>query len=473
MIDGLKPYPVMKDSGVPWLGQVPEHWEVQRLKSLADNVVDQTDTRRDGELYVALEHVESWTGRLRSPSITVEFASQVKRFRPSDVLFGKLRPYLAKVHRPTQAGVCVGEFLVLRPRSRLHSHFLEYVLRSAPAIDLINSWTFGAKMPRVEWDVVGNVQIALGPFDEQRAIVRFLDHADRLIRRYISAKRKLIRLLEEQKQAIIHRAVTRGLDPNVRLKPSGVEWLGDVPAHWEVVPLSSLGTLIKGNGGSKVDQASVGVPCVRYGDLYTRHEFFIRATASFVTEQRSRAYTPIYFGDVLFAASGETFEDIGRSAVNLMEDRAVCGGDIIVLRPQREVAPHFLGYATNSHSVAWQKARLGKGFTVVHIYGRDLKGICIPLPPLVEQRAIIDFLGAALTGIKSAVESAKREIALLQEYRTRLIADVVTGKLDVRAAAAALPEPQEAPDDLEAEAEAPAEEEIEAAGEAEDEEAAA
>jgi type I restriction enzyme, S subunit len=109
----LKPYPVYKDSGVPWLGEVPAHWQVRRLKSHMSSIIEQTDRRDSDELYVALEHVESWTGRLREAESEISFDSQVKRFRAGDVLFGKLRPYLAKVTRPNRNGVCVGEFLCI------------------------------------------------------------------------------------------------------------------------------------------------------------------------------------------------------------------------------------------------------------------------------------------------------------------------------------------------------------------------
>ena len=208
MTAGLKPYPAMKDSGVEWLGQVPAHWEVRRLKTIVANIVDQTPERNTSEPYVALEHVESWTGQIREAEPDASFDSQVKRFQAGDILFGKLRPYLAKVARPTCGGVCVGEFLVLRPRvSEAAAPYFEQLLRSKPIIDAINGSTSGAKMPRADWRFVGGMAVTLPPSPEQTAIVKYLDYYDRRIRRYVRAKRKLVKLLQEQKQAVIHRAV--------------------------------------------------------------------------------------------------------------------------------------------------------------------------------------------------------------------------------------------------------------------------
>ena len=198
MTTTLKPYRTYKPSGVEWLGDVPEHWTTARLKSSINNIVEQTTERRGSDLYVALEHVESWTGRLRHAGPDVSFDSQVKYFRSGDILFGKLRPYLAKVTKPASDGVCVGEFLVLRPRhSNTTAPYMEQLLRSKPIIDAVNSSTFGAKMPRADWQFMGGMTVVHPPLPEQAAIVRFLDPAERRIRRYIRAKQKLITLLEE------------------------------------------------------------------------------------------------------------------------------------------------------------------------------------------------------------------------------------------------------------------------------------
>lgn len=207
-----QPYPAYKPSGVEWLGQVPEHWEVRRLKTAVDHINEQTSTKNDEDLYIALEHVESWTGRLLVPSGEAQFDSQVKRFRAGDVLFGKLRPYLAKVVRPKQSGVCVGEFFVLRARLVVAPYYLEVVLRSAPAIDFVNSSTYGAKMPRADWTFVGAMRFLLPPLPEQNAIVEYLDTRTTKIDAAIAATRSEIELLREYRTRLIADVVTGKVD---------------------------------------------------------------------------------------------------------------------------------------------------------------------------------------------------------------------------------------------------------------------
>ena len=180
-----------------------------------------------------------------------------------------------------------------------------------------------------------------------------------------------------------------------KMKPSGVEWLGNVPEHWEVRRLGQIGRLSKGNGGNKEDEVSLGVPCVRYGDLYTTHTNFILKSRSFVSVAKAEDYTPITFGDVLFAASGETINEIGKSAVNLMQSAACCGGDIILFRSERQVESRYMGYATDCRPAAAQKATMGRGITVKHIYGDQLKYLTLAFPSLPEQAAIVRFLDYA------------------------------------------------------------------------------
>ena len=215
-------------------------------------------------------------------------------------------------------------------------------------------------------------------------------------------------------------------------KDSGVPWLEKVPEHWEVRTLAQLGRLSKGRGGNKEDEVPAGVPCVRYGDLYTTHDYFVRASRTFVSTEKASEYTPIKFGDVLFAGSGETIDEIGKSAVNLMRADACCGGDVIVFRPKRHIDARYMGYATGCHPAAAQKATMGRGITVMHIYGTRLKSLSLPFPPLPEQAAVVRFLDHADRRIRRYIRAKQKLIALLEEQKQAIIHQAVTGQIDVR-----------------------------------------
>ena len=432
----LARYPAVKASGFPWLGEVPEHWDVRRLKVAAANVNDQTTTPATDEGYVALEHVESWTGRFRSTKPHGDFDSQVKRFKDGDVLFGKLRPYLAKVARPTVSGVCVGEFLVLRARERyIASTFLEQFLRCKPVIDAVSSSTFGAKMPRADWNFVGGMAIAIPPPSEQASIVRFLTHADHLTRKYIGAKRKLIALLDEQKQAIIERAITRGFDPSIRLKPSGVEWLGDIPESWQVAKLKHLvqknrpicyGILKPGESNEN------GTPMVRAQD-YSRgwknlgRDIVNVSKAVELPYRRSRLSS----GDLLITVVGagignvEVVPDwldganISRASARIAVDSSVASGAFLRLA---------LASPLGKRNIALTLT--GSAQPVLNL--DDVGRFLLPLPSKAEQLAIAERLEPLTNPFDSAIERTKCEVKLISEYHARLRFDVVTGNYDVR-----------------------------------------
>lgn len=188
-----------------------------------------------------------------------------------------------------------------------------------------------------------------------------------------------------------------------------------------------MGSFFKGGGGTKQDEVEGGVPCVRYGDLYTQHQFFIRHTRASIAEASTGNYRLLRYADVLFAGSGETIEEIGKSAVNLIEGRAFCGGDVIVFRPSIEVDAGFLGYAADCHSSVYQKACMGRGVTVMHIYSSELKHLLIPLPPLEEQRAIADYLDTETARIDTLISKKRRLIELLEESWQSTVRQVMSG----------------------------------------------
>lgn len=228
-------YPKYKDSGVEWLGEVPEHWAVKRLKHCARLVTAKAEERANP---VALENIEGWTGRLL-PS-EGDYQGEGTAFATGDILFGKLRPYLAKVHLATQPGEAVGDFHVLRPDEGFDGHFAQYHMLTREFIDMVDGSTYGSKMPRASWEFVGGMPMAVPPPAEQPAIATFLDRETAKIDALIAEQQRLVELLQEKRQAIISHAVTKGLNPNAEMKDSGVVGVGAVPDAWSVVKIGHL-----------------------------------------------------------------------------------------------------------------------------------------------------------------------------------------------------------------------------------------
>ena len=439
LLKSFIPYPAYKPSGVSWLDDVPQHWSVTRLKGCTANVVDLTRELKCDEVYLALEHVESWTGKVTEAGDGIAFDSQVKRFRVGDVLLCKLRPYLAKVTCPSRSGVCVGEFLVLRPTiAYLSPEYLERLLRSKPVVDAIDASTFGAKMPRADWHCIGGMAVTLPPLAEQAAIVRYLECLDRRIRRYISAKRRLIALLEEQRQAMVNRAVTRGLDPDVRLRPSGVEWLGDVPEHWEVMRARFLFV--------EVDARSTSGRETHLSMSQT-----LGLVPSHLVEQS--LISDSYVGGKLCEEGDLVLNRLKAhlGVFALVKQAGVISPDYSVFRKRGSCKMEYYSRVLRLPALRTELRIRAKGIVegFWRLYTDDFFDIRLPAPPSVEQQAIVEYVGRTTADVDAAIVRARHQIELVEEYRTRLIADVVTGKLDVREAAAQLPDDADHQDPIE------------------------
>ena len=455
----LPPYPAYKDSGVEWLERVPAHWEVRRLGQIgvffkcsggtkADDVPAGVPCIRYGHLYTQFDHFIERGVSFLSPE-NVERYSSVEC---GDVLFAGSGESVDEIGKSAallleDGAYAGGDIIAFRSAPGLLTpRFAGYVCECPSSTSQKSAMSRGITIEHIYGHQLKRLAVPIPPLPEQAAIARFLDHADRRIWRYIRAKERLIELVEEQKQAIIHEAVTGRIDvrtgqPYPAYKDSGVKWLGKVPAHWEVRRLGQIGVFFKCSGGTKADDVPAGVPCIRYGHLYTQFDHFIERGVSFLSPENVERYSSVECGDVLFAGSGESVDEIGKSAALLLEDGAYAGGDIIAFRSAPGLlTPRFAGYVCECPSSTSQKSAMSRGITIEHIYGHQLKRLAVPIPPLPEQAAIARLLDAADRRISARRTVVEREIELLREYRTRLIADTVTGKLDVRQAAACLPD---------------------------------
>ena len=436
MFAGLKSYPEMKDSGIDWLGEIPAHWKMLRLKSSVTNVLEYaSETPREGDIVVALENVESWTGRVTHADLGSSFDSQLKRFQAGDVLYGKLRPYLAKVARSPVTGLCVGEFLVLRPRSRTYvGAYLEHLLRSKPLIDAVDSSTFGAKMPRASWQFMGAMPVARPPLSEQAEIVRVLRHADRHIRRYVRSKHKLIDLLKEQRQTVIQQAVTGQIDVRTgeryaSYKSSGVDWLRNIPVHWEMVRNRRL----------FVQRNEIGFPDLPILEVSLKTGVRVREF-----EKSGRKQTMSNRGDYKRAVKGDIAYNMMRmwqGAVGVTPVDGLVSPAYVVAKALPGNDPRYFGslFRTSAYMVEVDKYSRGIVKDRNRLYWEDFKQMPSPCPPPDEQVLVADAIDRNAVIIGEAIQQVERQIDVVREYGTRLIADVVTGKLDVRSAVTLLP----------------------------------
>jgi type I restriction enzyme S subunit len=286
------------------------------------------------------------------------------------------------------------------------------------------------------------IPFIIPPFVEQAAIVRYLDHVDRRIRRYIRAKRKLIKLLEEQRQAVIDLAVTRGLDPSVRFKTSGVEWLGNVPEHWQATRLKHVAEIQTGItlGKTYGDTTLVERPYLRVANVQEGRIDLTKVTTVRVPEREATGAT-LQIGDVLMTEGGD-IDKLGRGCVWHGEvPNCLHQNHVFAVRPVlHELLPQFLVVLmASSQGRSYFQITAKQTTNLAATNSSTLGGFPLFLPDVREQHLLLHWIAEHTEGLVSAIERATRGIALFREYRTRLIADVVTGKLDVREAAARLP----------------------------------
>ncbi len=446
MIHDLKPYPAYTDSGVPWLGEVPRHWEVRRLKQVCSR----------SALYGANVAATSYTATgvrfLRTTDITED--GHLKRggvFLPhesvldyllmdGDLLIsrsgtvGRSFLYQSCLHGPCAYAGYLVRFV---PGSPVLSRYLCLFTKTQSFAGFLRVMAISSTIENVNGEKYANAPLPLPPLPEQAAIVRFLDHADRRIRRYIRAKQKLIKLLEEQKRAIIHRAVTRGLDPNVRLQPSGVEWLGEVPEHWSIQRTKNLFRLRTQKSGDRHGLELLSI--YTHIGVRPRKELEERGNKASTTDD----YWIVKKGDIIV---NKLLAWMG--AVGVSNYDGVTSPAYDILMPIRKLVPEFYHHLFRTKLYLQQFKRRSRGIMDMRLrlYFDQLGQIPLLVPPIEEQSAIVAFYVDATADLDRTIGTAQSEIDLLREYRTRLLADVVTGKLDVRSAAAQLPDEAEEPE---------------------------
>lgn len=406
----------------------------KRLKYVVSLRRSRVDENEDSRPYVGLENIESLTGRLiGNPAMTNEWGSPAttegeplsNTFEPGDVLFGKLRPYLAKAWVAEFSGRCTAELLVMRP-IEADARFLRYICLRRDFVDAVDASTFGSKMPRADWDFIGSMSVPVPEWPRQVAIADYLDRETARLDAVVAAKGRVLGLLAEKRRALITRAVTRGLDPLAPRRGSGIPWLGGLPAHWEIERTRWLFTerdLRSETGEEELLTVS------HLTGVTPRSEKDVNMFEAETTE----GYKICHPGDLIINTLWAWMGAMGVSPVG-----GIVSPAYNVYQPGARLEPSYVDALVRLPVFAREVTRYSKGVwsSRLRLYPEGFFEAYLPVPPIGEQRAIVAHIAAETAKLDAMRSATERTIALLKERRAALIAAVVTGLVAVPRAAA-------------------------------------
>lgn len=425
-----KPYPAYRDSGVEWIGRVPAHWETLRIKRAAQLRNERRNDSPKGWTYVGLEDVESESGKYE-PTVGASRHSEdsmVGVFRAGDVLYGKLRPYLRKAIVAEQDGVCSTEFLVLS-EGRGKSPWVHRWLLTQEVTQQIEAGCDGAKMPRADWEHVGSIPMPLPPASEQTAIAAALDRETARIDALIAKKTRFIELLKEKRQALITHAVTKGLDPNVNMKDSGVEWIVEAPEHWVLSRLGHFASVENGTTPSRANEAYwVGGDVAWLGSGEVNQVVVTEAT-EYITELALRdcSLRLLPKGTVVVGMVGQGKT---RGLAAILDIEATINQNMAAVC----VGPKLNGlFLLHVFTAAYEWLREGgRGSNQAALNCELLGEFRLAVPPAGEQQQIVAHIADMKKRIDSIASKTEHSMSLLKERRSALITAAVTGQIDLR-----------------------------------------
>ena len=443
MIVNLKSYSMVNNSGVEWLGEIPVHWKVLKLKHwLTMNRQTLSEETDPDYTFDYLDISSVGTGLLVTMPERIRFRDCPSRARrvvqSGDTIMSTVRTYLKAVWHASEVKsnlVASTGFVVLTPKPSTHAKFVSYLCLSEHFTNQVTASSIGIAYPAIAEIKLKAIKVGVPPLSEQTAIARFLDHATNQIERYIRAKEKLIALLEEQKQVMIHDAVTGRIDvrtgkPYPAYKPSGAKWLGDVPTHWQV----------NRNGRLFVQRNEVGyseLPILEVSLISgVRVRDFDNSSRKQVMSDRS-LYKRAVEGDIAY-----NMMRMWQGAVGVAPVDGLVSPAYVVARPLAGNETRYYEHLFRTSAYKNEVDKYSRGIVKDRnrLYWEDFKQMPSPCPPPNEQVLIANAISQTIEFTSTNIQNARSQIALADEYHTRLIADVVTGKLDVREAAKSLPD---------------------------------
>ena len=433
----LPRYPRYKDSGVEWLGEVPGHWEVRQVRQIASIVngypfdsalFDPTD----GLPLVRIRDLDKSVAETFYKGDIVDKAVVTS----ADVLVGMDGDFNVGRWRGEGMALLNQRMCCVRGKSNVLTRLLEYAL--PVRLKAINDITYATTVKHLASSQVEKLFVSMPPDEKEQAqIANFLDRETAKIDELVAEQRRLMALLKEKRQAVISHAVTRGLNPDAPLKPSGIEWLGDVPAHWLVTPLGILADQIQtGPFGSQLhscDYIDDGTPVINPSNIQGGKLIADSSCTVDLKIVERLSQHKLELGDIVFGRRGE----MGRCAMVTEESIGwLCGTGSLNVRLSSKITPSFVSIYLGTNYVRELLQLESVGSTMDNLNTQILSGIPVPTPPLKEQQQISQYLAIQTDRFDTLTSEAQRAIDLLQERRTALISAAVTGQIDVRGAVA-------------------------------------
>ena len=445
----MERYTEYKDSGVQWLGKIPSHWDCMKLKALCqmygrigfrgyskDDLVDEgkgaitlgPSNFVDGELNFDKCSYLSWQKYYESPEIMVN---------NGDIVFVKTASVgKVAIARSLPQETTVNPQILVFKRIACNPFFLNYFLQSSKLQGWVIASANGSTILTISQVTIGDYPIFVPSKAEQDAIVRYLDAATAKIDTAIAKQQQMIDLLNERKQIIINNAVTKGLDSSVKMKDSGVDWIGQIPEHWEINKFRNLFKTRTGISFTKAQLEESGDPVISYGQIHSKFNWgasvnpeLIRHIPSTITKDKDGALA--FKGDFLFADTSEDFEGCGNCVCVDTDEPIYAGSHTILAKKDNDEIDAYLAYLFASSRWRGQVRSMVNGVKVYSVTQTLLRSAVVLLPPRTEQIAIAEYIKKRVVLLNAAVQRCGEKIALLQERKQIIINDVVTGKVKV------------------------------------------
>ena len=410
----------MKDSGNPWVREIPSDWFEKKLRYLV-KLRGEKSVTTDYKKYVGLENIMSQTGQYVQTGIEVDLTENLT-FEVGDILFGKLRPYLRKYWRAEFSGTASSEFVIIKGSS-LNLNFLFWAIQSDSFINDVDSSTYGSKMPRASWEYMKNIKL---PFpesiEEQTQIADFLDKKVAQLDKVKSLLEEQINTLEDYRQSLIYETVTKGLDKTVPLKDSGVDWIGQIPEGWGVKPIKYCSRFQRGFGFPVELQGNDDgeIPFYKVSDLRGNSDE-ISISKNYVDLQTAKqnAWVIVPSGAIIAPVIGAALLNNNRkiSTVPFISDN-----NTLAIIPNNK--NKYFYYLFKVIDMNW----FNNSSTIPAVNISKLANQIVPTPKEEEQKQIADFLEVQIIKIDKLIEIKQKQINNINQRRQTLIYDVVTGK---------------------------------------------